>query len=175
MEQPTQEREVIVNPVSGQTVTFLSTTRDALVTRFDVEPGRPHDPRHIHPMQIETITVVEGRIRGFFPDKSERVLEPGQKWEIPAGSPHTWAPINAPVQLQIEFRPALRTRRLMTRLFGLAEAGRTNSRGMPGPFQVSVTALEYERELRLASPPWALQKVLLSAVAPLARIFGYRP
>ena len=166
---------MIFNPISAQTVTFLSMTPDSLQTRFEVEPGRPTDPRHIHPLQVETITVIEGRILGRFPDKTERVLGPGQRWEIPAGSSHTWAPIDVRVQLHIDFHPALRTRRLMTRLFGLAEAGKTNSRGIPGPLQVSVTALEYEREFRLASPPWGVQKMVFSALAPLARTFGYRP
>lgn len=175
MEHPYSDPDVIVNPVSGQTVTFLSTTPEILRTRFEVESGRATDPRHIHPRQVETITVIEGRIRGSLPDKSEHILQPGQNWEIPSGTPHTWAAIDAHVKLQIDFRPALRTRRLMTRLFGLAKAGRTNSRGMPNPLQVSVIALEYEPEFRLARPPWGVQKVLLTALAPLARTVGYRP
>jgi hypothetical protein len=166
---------VIVNPVSGQTVTFLSTTRDILRTRFDVESGHAADPRHIHPRQIEVITVIDGHIRCSLPDKSEHVLEPGQRWEIQSGTPHTWTAMDPHVALQIDFRPALRTRRFMTRLFGLAEAGKTNSKGIPNPLQVSVLALEYEPEFRLASPPWGFQKVLLTGLAIVARKFGYRP
>jgi quercetin dioxygenase-like cupin family protein len=175
IEHPIPDPDVIVNSISGQTVTFLSMTPEILRTRFEVESGRATDPRHIHPRQVETITVIAGRIRHSLPDKSEHVLEPGQRWEIPAGTPHTWAAIDAHVKLQIDFRPALRTRHLMTRLFGLAEAGKTNSRGMPNPLQVSVVALEYHPEFRLASPPWGVQKVLLAALAPLARTLGYRP
>lgn len=175
VEHPFGDPDVIVNPVSGQTVTFLSTAPEILRTRFEVESGRATDPRHIHPRQVETITVIRGRIRLSLADNGQRVLEPGQSWEIPCGTPHTWAAIDSHVELQIEFRPALRTRRLMTRLFGLAEAGRTNSRGMPNPLQVSLIALEFEREFRLASPPWRVQKLVLTALAPLARTFGYRP
>ena len=175
IEHPILDPDVIANPISGQTVTFLSSTPEVLRTRFEVESGRAIDPRHIHPRQVETITVIEGRIRCSLPDKSEQVLEPQQRWEIPSGTPHTWAAIDAHVKLQIDFRPALRTRRLMTRLFGLAEAGKTNSKGMPNPLQVSVIAREYQLEFRLASPPWGVQKVLLAASAPLARTFGYRP
>ncbi|GAC1506588.1 MAG: hypothetical protein NVS1B3_06320 [Candidatus Dormibacteraceae bacterium] len=175
IENPISEAEVIANPISRQTVTFLSMTAQMLRTCFEVEPGGAIDPRHIHPQQVETVTVIEGRIRRSLPDKSEETLEAGQSWEIPAGTPHTWAALDGPVTLQIDFRPALRTQSLMTRLFGLAEAGKTNSKGMPNLLQVSVIALEYQRELRLANPPWSVQKVFLGALAPLARALGYRP
>lgn len=166
--------DLVVNPVSGQAVTFLSVTPELLQTRFEVEAGLATDPRHIHPGQTETITVVEGRIRRSLPDRSEDVLETGQKWVISPGTPHTWAAIDGRVKLQIEFRPALRTRRLITRLFGLAEAGKVNRKGRPNPLQLTVIALEYESELRLASPPWIVQKALLTALAPLAWRIGYR-
>ena len=169
------ESDVISNPITGQTVTFLSVTPQMVRTSFEVEPGRASDPRHIHPGQVETVKVIEGRIRRSLPDKTEDTLEPGQTWEIPAGTPHTWAAIDGPVTLQIDFRPALRTRSLITRLFGLAQAGKTNSKGMPNLLQVSVIALEYAPELHLASPPWGVQKVVLGALAPLARALGYRP
>jgi Cupin domain len=166
---------MIVNPISGQTVTFLSMAPEVLRTRFDVDAGHSSDPRHIHPLQVETITVIEGSIRCSLPDGGESVLGLGQRWEIQAGTPHTWTAMDNHVRLQIDFRPALRTRRFMTRLFGLAEAGRTNSKGMPNPLQVSVLALEYQPEFRLASPPWGLQKAVLTGLALLARPLGYRP
>ena len=166
--------DVIVNPVSGQTVTFVSTTPEKLETRFEIESGHANDPRHIHPLQTESISVIKGRIRRSLADRSEDVLEPGQNWEIPPGTPHTWTAIDGDVKLRIEFRPALRTRLLMTRLFRLAEAGKLNSKGFPSPLQISVIALEYEPELRLARPPWFVQRVLLGLLAPLARLLGYR-
>ena len=175
IEQLVPQPDVIVNPISGQTVTFLSKTPDILRTRFDVESGHATDPRHIHPQQTETITVVEGRIRCSLPDRSECVLEPGQQWEIQSGTPHTWAAIDHHVALRIDFRPALRTQQFMTRLFGLAEAGKTNSKGKPNPLQVSVIALEYEPEFHLARPPWGFQRVLLTGLAAVARKSGYRP
>jgi quercetin dioxygenase-like cupin family protein len=175
VEAPIPAPNVIVNPVSGQTVTFLAQTPDALRTHFAFQAGGERDPRHVHPQQVEAISVVKGRIRRSLPDASEDVLGPGQGWEIPAGTPHTWAAIDPHVELQIDFRPALRTRDLMTRLFGLVEAGRTNSKGVPKPLQTSVIAIEYESEFRLASPPWGLQKILMAAAAPLARMLGYRP
>ena len=166
--------DVIVNPVSGQTVTFVSETRAVLRTRFDVEAGHAADPRHVHPHQVETITVLEGQIRCSLPDRSEHVLGAGQSWAIQPGTPHTWTAIDSRVSLDIDFRPALRTRRFMTRLFGLAEAGKTNSKGMPNPLQVSVIGLEYAPEFRLAAVPWRIQRALLAGLAPVARMFGFR-
>lgn len=175
VEVPIPAPNLIVNPVSRQTVTFLAQASNVLRTRFEVEAGGARDPRHIHPQQVETITVVEGRIRRSLPDASEDVIGPAQRWEIPPGTPHTWAAIDPNVELHIDFHPALRTRDLMTRLFGLAEAGKTNSKGMPNPMQTVVIAIEYESEFRLASPPWGLQKLTLTTLAPVARMLGYRP
>ena len=167
--------DVIVNPISGQSVRFVSTTPEKLETRFEIESGHAADPRHIHPLQTESISVIEGRIRRSLANGSEDVLEPGQKWEIPPGTPHTWTAVDSYVHLRIDFQPALRTRLLLTRLFGLAQAGKLNSKGIPSPLQITVIALEYEPELRLASPPWVVQRLVLSALAPLATLLGYRP
>jgi quercetin dioxygenase-like cupin family protein len=167
------ELDVIVNPISGQRVRFLSVTTEILHTGFEVQAGHVSDPRHIHPQQVESITVVGGHIRASLSDGSTHVLGPGQSWEILPGTPHTWTAIDSHVDLLIDFRPALRTRRLLTRLFGLAEAGKTNSKGLPNPFQLAVVAREYQSELRLANPPWIVQKLLFSALAPLASRIGY--
>jgi quercetin dioxygenase-like cupin family protein len=167
--------DVIVNPISGQTVTFLSDARESLRTRFDVAAGHESDPRHIHPMQLETINVIEGHIGCNRPDRVESVLGPGQRWEIEPGTPHTWTALDDHVVLHIDFRPGLRTRRFMTRLFELAADGKTNTKGVPSALQLSVLALEYQPEFLLASPAWFVQKPILTMLALLARPLGYRP
>ena len=166
---------MITNPVSGQTVTFLSMTHEILRTRFDVASGHASDPRHVHPLQTESISVIEGRIRCKLPDGGDSVLGPGDHWNIQPGSPHTWTAIDPQVTLRIDFRPAMRTRRFMTRLFGLASAGKVNSKGIPNLLQVAVLGLEYQSEFRLASPPWGVQKPALTGVARVARLLGYQP
>lgn len=167
--------DVIENPVTQRIVTFLPSSAAALQTRWVVEAGAPADPLHVHPNQVETITVFSGRIRQIQAGQSDRMLGPRSVWEIQAGHAHSWAVVgDGPAELGIEFRPALRTRELLIRLFELARLGRTNSKGVPRLPQVLVLADAYEAELRLARPPWAVQRAFLSLLAPTSRACGYR-
>lgn len=168
--------EVINNPVTGQTVTFSEQGPELLVTDWTVLPGLPPDPEHLHPLQEEHLHLLEGRIRRDLGDGRSDHLEAGSDWVIPPGTPHTWEnATDAPIRLRIEFRPALRTRALMTRLYGLAAAGKTNRKGVPNPLQVSVTATEYAPEIAITNPPPAIQRVVFRILAPIARRFGYTP
>lgn len=165
----------IENPVTGQKVTFLMQTADVLVTEWVVQPGRPSDPEHVHPNQEERVHVIAGRIRRDLGSGESDQLGEGGEWVIPAGMKHTWENATPePIKLRIEFRPALRTAEFMTRIYGLAAAGRTNARGVPNPLQVAVLATEYAAEIQVTSPPRAVQRVAFAILAPIARRLGYR-
>lgn len=165
----------IENPVTGQKVTFLMQTEDVLVTEWVVQSGRPSDPVHIHPNQEERVQVVAGRIRRNLGSGRSDQLGQGGEWVIPAGTRHTWENATAePIRLRIEFRPALRTAEFMTRIYGLAAAGKTNARGVPNPLQVAVLATQYAPEIQITSPSPAVQRVAFAILAPIARRLGYR-
>lgn len=168
--------EVIENPVTGQTVAFAEHTPELLVTDWTVLPGLPPDPEHLHPLQEEHLHLLEGRIRRDLGGGRSDHLEAGSDWVIKPGTPHTWAnATDAPIKLRIEFRPALRTRAFMTRVYGLAAAGKTNRKGVPNPLQVSLLATEYAPEFVITSPPPAVQRVAFAILAPIARRLGYTP
>jgi hypothetical protein len=63
---------------------------------------------------------------------------------------------------------------MVVNLFGLAKDGKTNARGMPNLLQTGLLAQEFEDVLYFTKPPRAVQKVLFAALAPVARLFGYR-
>jgi hypothetical protein len=63
---------------------------------------------------------------------------------------------------------------MIATLFGLANAGRTNAKGLPGPLQLALIGREFADVIRLTKPPAAVQKALFGALGALGRLRGYR-
>jgi quercetin dioxygenase-like cupin family protein len=73
-------------------------------------------PEHLHPRQVERFEVLEGTVRTII-DGTERRYEVGEKFEVPAGTPHQMAG-EGPARMRWEVRPALRTAEFFERLYG---------------------------------------------------------
>ena len=73
------------------------------------------------------------------------------------------------VQARPEDGPVLRN------VFGLAQDGKLNEKGLPSLWQIAVTVPYFGDEIRLTNPPWALQRVLFGLLSPVGRMLGYRP
>jgi quercetin dioxygenase-like cupin family protein len=76
----------------------------------------PMPPEHLHPSQVERFEVLEGAMRTII-DGVERRYEPGEPFEVPAGSVHTMA-ADGPTRTRWQVRPALRTAEFFERLYG---------------------------------------------------------
>ena len=59
-------------------------------------------------------------------------------------------------------------------MFGLANAGKTNARGMPGLLQLALIGREFQDVMRFTRPPRAVQAVMFGLLGPLGRMRGYR-
>jgi mannose-6-phosphate isomerase-like protein (cupin superfamily) len=108
----------IANPRTGEQVTFVSETPDALL--MDVVWTRPghRASAHVHPAMEERFTVVEGRAAFHVHGRDDLVAGPGETVIVPAGTAHlAWNPTDGPVALRIEMRPALRWAEFTTRFF----------------------------------------------------------
>jgi quercetin dioxygenase-like cupin family protein len=73
-------------------------------------------PEHLHPRQVERFEVVEGTVRTII-DGAERRYGPGEKFEVPAGTPHQMGG-DGPARMRWEVRPALRTAEFFEALHG---------------------------------------------------------
>ena len=73
-------------------------------------------PEHLHPRQVERFEVLEGAIRTVI-GGTERRYEPGEVFEVPAGTPHQMT-ADEPSRMRWEVRPALRTAEFFERLYG---------------------------------------------------------
>jgi quercetin dioxygenase-like cupin family protein len=170
--------ETIVNPRTGQTMTFQQTAEDTGGQLLQLDctspPHGSREPEHIHPQQESRFAVHSGAL-GVRIGATEQVVGPGEVAVIPPRTPHTfWVAGDAPAQYRQEFRPALRSALFFETFFGLAREGRLDAQGMPAPLQLAVLVRAFSAEIRPIRPPWPLLWVLAVALAPLAHWRGYR-
>jgi len=168
------------NPVSGERIVFRVTRADSDGELFAAEHffpgGSPQQPEHVHPRQESRIEILGGRGQ-FKLGGRERQVQTGDVLITPPGVAHQiWNPSdNEELHIRFEYRPALESTELfLETLFGIAHDGRTDGHGMPGLLQLALMVRAYDDYIRLASPPWPVQRVLFGALAPLARMRGYR-
>ena len=70
--------------------------------------------------------------------------------------------------------PETRLLDVILTMWGLANAGKTNAKGMPGPLQLALTAKEFDDVIRFTKPPRIVQRAIFGLLAPIGRGRGYR-
>jgi mannose-6-phosphate isomerase-like protein (cupin superfamily) len=171
--------DTIKNRVTGETLTFLAASCDTggeyVLVECTVEPDGFVASAHVHPGQTETFRVVEGTL-GIRAGGEITHLLPGDTAVVEPGTPHRfWNAGDERAVFRCEVRPALQFESLLETMFGLAEDGKTNRKGMPNPFRLAVIANAHFDTVRLPLVPAALQKLALSMGAPIGRALGYEP
>jgi mannose-6-phosphate isomerase-like protein (cupin superfamily) len=170
--------DAIEHPVTGERVVWRRVAEDTngelLELDLFAQPGGFVAAAHVHPNQEERFEVMAGTLALRVGD-DELTLGAGDVTVVPPGRPHAWW--NAgPEQVRIrgQIRPALRTENFFETFFGLGRDGKTNRKGLPNLLQLAVLMREYEDEMRLAKPPFAIQRMLFAPLAIVGRILGYR-
>jgi hypothetical protein len=74
----------------------------------------------------------------------------------------------------VDIRPAERFELMVQNLYGLANDGQANARGVPRLLPLALFAREFRREGEFVRPPRIVQRFLFGALAPLARARGYK-
>ena len=82
--------------------------------------------------------------------------------------------MTATARIRAEITPGGRIVHMVETMWGLARLGHTNSKGVPHPLQLAVTAREFSDVVVFRSPPVAVQRALFAGLAPIARWRGYR-
>ncbi len=164
----------ISNPRTGQTMTFVE-LRPGLLRIDSLHPHGPDgEPLHIHPKQKSTAEVTAGTL--VFEVAGERhELSAGDKLEIPANTLHRfWNESGEDARSTQLFEPALDIASFFETLFALAQRDELDDKGMPGTLQLAVMVPEFGDEVRPASPPWPVLRVLTTVLGPVARMRGYK-
>ena len=137
-------------------------------------PGTRVACEHMHPALVERFSVEDGELTVLL-DGRKSVLGAGEQAEIQPGVWHDWwNEGDRTAIVRVEITPGERFVHLIETLFGLAREGHVNKRGMPHPLQLALFATEFSDVMVLRKPPPAVQRVLFSILAPLARRRGYR-
>jgi hypothetical protein len=169
--------DVYENRVTGERGVVLRGTEDN-----DEQPARVHlivQPRgavageHIHPR------VREGS--GSSPAGSERawtgvertVTAGGEAVAVPGTWHGCWNPGEVDARVLLELSPLDPWfEQMIGTMYGLANAGKTNAKGMPTLLQPAMTGREFRDVAQYARPPHAVQRVML--LGPLGQVCGYR-
>jgi quercetin dioxygenase-like cupin family protein len=169
----------IENPIIGDRVVFRRTTAETNGEVLEIDlfaaPGAKGPPEHVHPTASERFEVISGSLQGSV-NGEVRTFRAGDRFTIPAGAPHTWwnaGTEEAHVRVWVE--PASRMESFLETIYGLAQDGRTNAKGLPNPLQLAVFAQAYFDVNHVARPPLAVQRVIFGILAPIGRLLGYRP
>jgi quercetin dioxygenase-like cupin family protein len=170
--------DTIVNDRTGQKVTFLETWAETNGTQLKIKCISPVTPEreklHYHPYQENRSTRTQGQLLFNIAGK-EQFASVGDIIAIPKNVPHGF--YNAgrfEAHYVQEFFPALKIDSLFETFFVLAGEGKLNKNGAPNMFRTALTLVNFQKEIRLAHPPWVLQKMIFKLLAPIARLIGYR-
>jgi len=171
--------DTLHNPVTGEVIRFVETAADTggeyVLVEVVVEPNGAVAAAHVHPYQTETFEILEGEVT-FKAGKETIVAKAGETVRVDPGTRHKfWNAGETDARFRTEIRPALQFESLIETMFGLANDGKTNRKGMPNPLRLAVIANAHYDVVRLPFPPAWMQKAGLAMGAPLGRILGYKP
>lgn len=146
------------------------------LVRFEMwlDPDSRGPYLHVHPVQDEVLEVESGRL-GVRVDGDTRVLEPGERVDVPRNVPHKfWNEHDGETHLYGELRPGRRADEFLPLAFALARDRWATEGGVPlNPFAVAAVFDEYEDYYYFAYVPVSLQKLGVRLLAPVARWLGY--
>jgi quercetin dioxygenase-like cupin family protein len=171
--------DTLSNPVTGEVIRFVEAAVDTdgeyVLVEVVVEPNGFVAAAHVHPYQTETFEILEGEVT-FRAGKETIVAKAGDTVRVDPGTPHKfWNAGETDARFRTEVRPALQFESLIETMFGLANDGKTNRKGMPNPLRLAVIANAHWDVVRLPFPPAWMQKLGLLMGAPLGRLLGYGP
>lgn len=170
--------KIIRNPKTRQEIRFIHTRKDTkgafLEMEATLDSHSKEPPAHYHPYQEEDFTVLSGKLTVRINGK-KKTLCPGETLHIPKKSVHSmWNSTGEKTVVHWIVRPALNTEHLLETTTGLAIDGRTNEDGRPSFLQTVLLAHKYAAVFRISSPPFVLQRLLITLLLPIASLTGSR-
>ena len=170
--------EIYENRVQGDRVVVREGSEDTggerLVADLYIQPGGAVAGKHVHSYITERFEVIAGTVR-FHVDGRDEVASPGQQVEVLPGVVHDWWNVGEEeAHVLVDIRPAERFELMIQNLYGLANDGKSNARGVPKLLPLALFAREFRREGEFIRPPRIIQHLLFGALAPLARARGYK-
>ena len=142
---------------SGETIAFRATSADTDGAYLEIDlyltPDGHVPGTHVHPAQEERFEILEGTMKFKLGFKTI-VAGEGDVVVVPAGSRHRFVKRRGRRRPRSrDGPPALDMEDLFGTTVALAEAGRTNRKGMPKPLDLALVVERFEDEVRAPFPP----------------------
>ena len=169
--------QTIENKVTGERAVIITGTEETngklIVVDLFLKPGAAVAGEHIHPNIEERFTVLKGKV-AFRLNGVDQIAPLNETLIIRPGVVHDWWNTgDEEAHVRVEVTPGARFEQAILNLFGLANDGKTNTKGMPHPLQLAVLGKEFQDVLLFTSPPIPVQKIVFTLLAPIARLMGY--
>lgn len=170
---PPATGKVIDNPISGEHIVIRESSEqtNGELLSFDLylPPGGHVPARHVHPIQEERFTIVEGTMR-FRLGRGTILAHPGQTVVVPAGKPHWFGNAGRSIShARVEVRPALRMQEMFEETQALGRLGRIRGTHLPPLTALASVLLEFQREVAVPDVPASLVKAVLAPLAWMGR------
>ena len=154
--------EIYENRVQGDRFVVREGGEDTggerLVGDLYIRPGGAVAGKHVHAYITERFEVLAGTVR-FHVDGREEVASAWPADRGPPGVVHDWWNIgDDEAHVLVEIRPAERFELMIQNLYGLANDGKTNARGVPKLLPLALFAREFRREGEFIGPPRIVQR-----------------
>ena len=135
----------------------------------DVTPGSG-PPFHVHYLQQETVTVVDGRVGYQLTGGPERFAGPGETVTFAPGQMHRfWNAADGVLTCQGAASPPLNFEYFLTELFA---SMRRAGGGNPSPLDMAFLLGRYRTEFGIAEVPAPVQKFLFPVMRVIGRATG---
>ena len=176
--RPIEPGEILENPVTGERAVIMElpwqNADSRAVAEMTARPGARVVGEHLHPAIHERFSVLEGELT-VIRDGQRSTLRAGESAEIEPGVWHDWFNRGAvDAVVRVEVTPGERFAHMIETLFGLAQEGHVNAKGMPDLLQLALTAQEFSNVIVFRKPPPRVQRIVFGTLAPIARRRGYR-
>jgi quercetin dioxygenase-like cupin family protein len=170
--------EIYENRVQGDRFVVREGSADTggarLVGDLYIRPGGAVAGKHVHAYITERFEVVTGTVR-FHVGGRDELAPRGERIEVLPGVVHDWWNVgDDEAHVLVDISPAERFELMIENLYGLANDGKTDSRGVPSLLPLALFAREFRREGEFIRPPRIVQRVLFALLAPIARMRGYK-
>ena len=170
--------DLVVNDKTGERVITLVGTGDGMGDRLAadlrVRPGGALVAEHYHPGLVERFRVISGTLEASL-DGERKTLETGADVEIPPGMVHDWWNAgDEEARVLVEVTPGRRFEIMVTTLFGLANDGKSNDKGLPSMPQLALIAREFSDIVRFVKPPVPVQRALFGPLALVGKARGMK-
>ncbi len=169
--------QIITNPLSGDSYEFIETANDTSGARVTMKATIKSKgqlvPDHFHVLQDESFEVISGNLTVLLQGEVS-ALTAGRKITLPKNKVHNhYYDTSSDLVYIHTVTPALDFDYFIENLIGLAADGKAKN-GDYGLLQQLVTLRYLDSKAYVANIPVGVQKALMTLVAPIGRLLGYR-